>query len=88
MIHRPKSAKPPSTWLVAFSGAAVALMHAVPIGIVQFADYFGGERELKSSQVKTALVPPLTTHGLLRTCNTTHSTVRQAITERDRGRPP
>ena len=24
-------------------------------------------------------------HGLLRTCNTTHSTVRQAITERDRG---
>ena len=34
-----KQAKPPSPRLVAFSGAAVALMHAVPIGIVQFADY-------------------------------------------------
>ena len=38
-MRRPKTAKPPSTRLVAFSGAAVALMHAVPIGIVQFADY-------------------------------------------------
>ena len=34
------------------------------------------------------IIPPLTTPGLLRTCNTTHSTVRQAITECDRGRPP
>ena len=38
-MRRPKTAKPPSSRLVAFSGAAVALMHAVPIGIVQFADY-------------------------------------------------
>ena len=32
--------------------------------------------------------PPLTTHGLLLTCNTTHSTVRQAVPERARGIPP
>ena len=38
-MRRPKTAKPPSSRLVAFSGAAVALMHAVPIGIVQFAHY-------------------------------------------------
>ena len=37
--RRTSRAQPPSSWLVAFSGAAVALMHAVPIGIVQFADY-------------------------------------------------
>ena len=36
----------------------------------------------------TSFTSPLTTHGLLRTCNTTHSTVRQAFTERDRGGPP
>ena len=28
------------------------------------------------------VLPPLTTHGLLHTCNTTHSTVRQAASER------
>jgi hypothetical protein len=37
--RKTRRAKEPSRWLVAFSGAAVALMHAVPIGIVQFADY-------------------------------------------------
>ena len=32
--------------------------------------------------------PPLTTHGLLLTCDTTHSTVRQAVPERARVMPP
>ena len=36
----------------------------------------------------TSFTSPLTTHGLLRTCNTTHSTVRQAVPERARRRPP
>ena len=30
----------------------------------------------------------LTTHGLLHTCNTTHSTIRQAVPERARGMSP
>ena len=34
-----RRAKPPSSILVAFSGMAVAMMHAVPIGLVQVADY-------------------------------------------------
>ena len=37
-MHKP-SAKPPSQLLIALAGAATALMHALPIGIVQFADY-------------------------------------------------
>ena len=36
----------------------------------------------------TRNLPPLTTHGLPRTCDTTHSTVRQAAPERARGVPP
>ena len=35
----PKQAKEPSQLLISLSAAAVALMHAFPIGIVQFADY-------------------------------------------------
>ena len=33
------TAKPPSRLLLGLTGAATALMHALPIGIVQFADY-------------------------------------------------
>ena len=36
---RPSTAKPPSRLLLGLTGAATALMHALPIGIVQFADY-------------------------------------------------
>ena len=35
----PSTAKPPSRLLLGLTGAATALMHALPIGIVQFADY-------------------------------------------------
>jgi len=33
------TAKPPSHLLLGLTGAATALMHALPIGMVQFADY-------------------------------------------------
>ena len=33
------TAKPPSRLLLALTGAVTALMHALPIGVVQFADY-------------------------------------------------
>ena len=34
-----RTAEPPSRLLLALTGAVTALMHALPIGVVQFADY-------------------------------------------------
>ena len=41
-----------------------------------------------SNDCECTNTPPLTTHGLPRTCDTTHRTVRQAAPERARGVPP
>ena len=42
-MRRPKTAKPPSSRLVAFSGAAVALMHAAAGNAVDVVRYLLGE---------------------------------------------
>ena len=39
-----RTAEPPSRLLLALTGAVTALMHALPIGVVQFADYSAASR--------------------------------------------